>query len=323
MNRRPFLHLAFAASLATLAIAAQAQEWPTKKVITLVVPFAAGGSTDATARLVAEKLSKVLGQQVVVDNRAGAGSNIGSAFVAKADPDGYTLLLATSTIATNVTLYKSMGFDLRKDLAPVAQVAQIPNVLVVNSGVAAKTLAEFVSLVQRKNAPISYGSAGNGSASHLSGALFNSLTKGDMMHVPYKGGTPANTDLMGGQIQAVFAPLVEVLPYIESGKLRALGLTTKSRTARLPDLPAVNEALPGYEVTLWNGVMAPAATPPAIIEKLSAAIRKVLQDPNMRKTLEDQGSTPVGNTPAEFKANLSQEIEKWGKLVKLSGATVD
>lgn len=323
MNRRPFLRSALAACLSTLAVSAHAQDWPAKKVISLVVPFAAGGSTDATARLVAEKLGKELGQQVIVDNRAGAGSNIGSAFVAKADPDGYTLLLATSTIATNVTLYRNMGFDLRKDLAPVAQVALIPNVLVVNNGVPAKALSEFVSLVQQKKTPISYGSAGNGSASHLSGALFDSLAKGDMLHVPYKGGAPANTDLMGGQIQAVFAPLVEVLPHIESGKLRALGVTTKSRAARLPSVPAVHEALPGYEVALWNGVMAPAATPPAIIDKLAAAIRKVLQDPGVRKTFADQGSTPIGNTPAEFKAVLAQEIDKWGKLVKLSGASVD
>jgi tripartite-type tricarboxylate transporter receptor subunit TctC len=323
MTRRPFIRLLLAACLAAAGFDSHAQDWPAKKVVTLVVPFAAGGSTDATARLLAEKLSKELGQQVIVENRAGAGSNIGAAFVAKAPPDGYTLLMATSTIATNVTLYKSMGFDLRKDLVPVSQVAVIPNVLTVNNNVPAKTLQEFVDYVRQKKGPINYGSAGNGSASHLSGALFNSMAKGDMVHVAYKGGAPANTDLMGGQIQAVFSPLVEVLPYIESGKLRALGVTTKNRSARLPNVPAITEVLPGFEVALWNGVFAPAATPPAVVDKLAVAIQKVTQDPAVRKTFADQSSTPVGNTPAEFKKILDQEIDKWGKLVKLSGATLE
>ncbi|HKX44895.1 MAG TPA: tripartite tricarboxylate transporter substrate binding protein [Burkholderiaceae bacterium] len=323
MTRRPLFRIALAACLAAAGFASHADEWPSKKVITLVVPFAAGGSTDATARLLAEKLGKELSQQVIIDNRAGAGSNIGSAFVAKADPDGYTILLATSSIATNVTLYKTTGFDVRKDLVPVSQVAVIPNVLTVNNDVPAKTLPEFVDYVKQKKRPISYGSAGNGSASHLSGALFNSMAKGDMLHVPYKGGAPANTDLMGGQVQAVFSPLVEVLSYIESGKLRALGVTTKGRSARLPNVPAIAEALPGFEVALWNGVFAPAATPPAVIDKLALAIRKVTQDPAFRTTLADQGSTPVGNAPAEFKKIVEQEIDKWGKLVKLSGASVD
>ena len=323
MQRRPILRALIAACVAATTTASYAQEWPAKKTITLVVPFAAGGSTDSTARLLADKLGKDLGQHVIVDNKAGAGGNIGSAYVAKAEPDGYTLLLATSTIATNVSLYKSTGFDLRKDLVPVSRVALIPNVLTVNANLPAATLQDFVTYVQQKKTPISYGSAGNGSASHLSGALFNSMAKGDMLHVPYKGGAPANTDLMGGQIQAVFSPLVEVLSFIESGKLRALAVTTKTRSPRLPNVPAINETLPGYEIALWNGVMAPAATSPAIVEKLSTAIRKVVQDPAVRKILTDQGSAPAGSKPAEFKAILDQEIDKWAKLVKLSGATVD
>lgn len=249
MTSRPLFRATLALCLAAVGFTSQAQEWPSKKVITLVVPFAAGGSTDSTARLLAEKLSKELGQQVIVDNKAGAGSNIGSAYVAKAAPDGYTLLFATSTIATNVTLYKNPGFDLRKDLTPVAQVALIPNVLTVNNALPAKSLQDFVALVRKKE-PVNYGSAGSGSASHLSGALFNSLAQGDMQHIAYKGGAPANTDLIGGQIQAVFSPLVEVLPFIESGKLRALGVTTKARSQRLPEVPAIAEALPGFEVAL-------------------------------------------------------------------------
>jgi len=323
MTRRPIFRITLAACLAAAGFASHAQEWPARKAITMVVPFAAGGSTDATARLLAEKLGKELGQQVIVDNRVGAGSNIGSAFVAKAVPDGYTLLFATSTLATNVTLYKNMGYDLRKDLVPVAQVAQIPNVLMVNNDLPARSLQEFTDYVRQKKGPVNYGSAGSGSASHLAGALFNSMAKGDMQHVAYKGGAPANTDLIGGQIQAVFSPLVEVLPFIEGGKLRALGVTTKTRSQRLPNVPAITEVLPGFEVALWNGVLAPAATPPAIVNKLAAAIQKVTQDPAVRKTLADQGSTPVGNTPAEFKKVLDQEVDKWARLVKLSGATVD
>jgi tripartite-type tricarboxylate transporter receptor subunit TctC len=316
-----FSKLVLSAAVGLSGFAAHAA-WP-ERTITLVVPLAAGGSTDTTARLVAEKLSTELGQSVIVDNRAGAGGNIGGAFVAKATPDGYTLLMSTSTIATNVSLYKNMGFDLQKDLIPVSQVALIPNVLMVNNAVPAKNLQEFVEFVRQKKAVINFGSAGNGTSQHLSGALFNSMSQGDMVHVPYKGGAPANADLLGGQIQAVFSPLVEVLPYIDSGKLRALGVTTKARSPRLPDVPAIHEALPGFDVVLWNGVFAPAGTPDAVVTRLNTAIRKILQDPAMRKVLADQGSTPVGNTPAEFKANLAVEIDKWGKLVKLSGARVD
>ena len=302
--------------------AAHAAAWPDHP-LTLVIPFAAGGSTDSTGRLLAQKLGQELGEQVVVDNRAGAGGNIGSAFVAKARPDGYTLLLATSTIATNVSLYKNMGFDLRKDLVPVSQVALIPNVLVVNKQFPAKTLKEFVSYVQQKKGPVDYGSAGNGSSQHLSGALFNHMAGGAMMHVPYKGGAPANLDLLAGRIQAVFAPLVEVLPYIQGGKLRALAVTTKQRSTRLPEVPAVDEVLPGYDVTLWNGVFAPAGTPPAVVDKIAAAVHKITQEPQVRKILAEQGTIPVGSSPADFKTLLGSEIDKWGKMVKISGAKVN
>jgi tripartite-type tricarboxylate transporter receptor subunit TctC len=315
---RAFTSIALAATM----FAAHAGEWPDRP-ITMVVPLAPGGSTDYTARLLAQKLSQVLGQTILTENRPGAGGNIGGAYVAKANPDGYTLLMTTSTAATNVTLYKKMGFDLQKDLVPVSQVSLIPNVLMVNNDVPAKTLAEFVALVKQNKVTINYGSAGNGTSQHLSGALFNNLAQGKMVHVPYKGGAPANTDLLGGQIQAVFSPLVEVIPYIESGRLRPLAVTTKARSPRLPNLPAVSEALPTYEIVLWNGVFAPAGTPEPIIAKLNAAIRQVLNDPAMRKTLADSGSTPVGNSSAEFKHVLAGEIDKWGKLVKLSGATID
>ncbi|WP_291383858.1 MULTISPECIES: Bug family tripartite tricarboxylate transporter substrate binding protein [Achromobacter] len=329
MTSRAIIALALGACLGAGAPAVHAAQpdagadWPTRKAITMIVPFAAGGSTDATARLLAEHLSRQLKQQVVVENRAGAGSNLGSSVAARATPDGYTLLLATSTIATNVTLYKNMGFDLRRDLIPVSQIASIPNVLTVNNSVPAKSLTEFIALVQKKDAPVNYGSAGNGSASHLSGALFNAMAKGDMVHVAYKGGAPANVDLMGGQVQAVFSPLVEVLSYLESGKLRALGVTTPERSPRLPDVPAVGEALPGFDVSLWNGVFVPAGTPPAVVDRLAQALKSVTQEPGFRKVLLDQGSAPTSQSPAQFKAFLDQEIDKWAKLVKLSGATVD
>lgn len=323
MQRNTFLKTAVAAiTLATCSFAAHAA-WPADRAITLVVPLAAGGSTDTTARLLAEKLSGVLGQNIVIENKAGAGGNIGSAFVARANPDGYTLLMHTSTVATNVTLYKDMGFDLQKDLIPVSQVALIPNVLMVNNDIPSKTLQEFADFVKAKKAPVNYGSAGNGTSQHLSGALFNHLAAGDMVHVPYRGGAPANADLLGGQIQVVFSPLVEVLSYIDSGKLRPLGVTTKTRSSRIPNVPAISEVLPGYDVVLWNGVFAPAGTPQDVVVRLNAAISKVLADPAVRKTLADQGSTPVGNSPEEFKKVLGSEIEKWGKLVKLSGARVD
>lgn len=329
MNSRAIIALALGACLGAGASAAHAAQpdagadWPTRKAITMIVPFAAGGSTDATARLLAEHLSRQLKQQVVVENRAGAGSNLGSSVAARATPDGYTLLLATSTIATNVTLYKNMGFDLRRDLIPVSQIASLPNVLTVNNNVPARSLTEFIALVQKKDAPVNYGSAGNGSASHLSGALFNAMAKGDMVHVAYKGGAPANVDLMGGQVQAVFSPLVEVLSYLESGKLRALGVTTPERSPRLPDVPAVGEALLGFDVSLWNGVFVPAGTPPAVVDRLAQALKSVTQEPGFRKVLLDQGSAPTSQSPAQFKAFLDQEIDKWAKLVKLSGATVD
>jgi tripartite-type tricarboxylate transporter receptor subunit TctC len=187
----------------------------------------------------------------------------------------------------------------------------------------AKTLKEFIDYVRQKKAPINYGSAGSGSTSHLAGALFNSMANATMVHVPYKGGAPANTDLIAGQIQALFSPLVEVLPDIEAGKLRALAVTTQSRSPRLPNVPPVSEVLPGYEIALWNGVFAPSGTPQPVVDKLNAGIRKVLEDPAVRKLLAEQGSAPVGNSPAEFKQFLATEIDKWAKLVKLADARVE
>ena len=300
----------------------QAQTWPTRP-ITMVVPFAAGGSTDITARMLAEKLGGILGQNIVVENKTGAGGNIGAAAVARATPDGYTILLHTSTLTANVSLYKNMGFSVQKDLVPVSQVALIPNVLMVNNDFQAKTLKDFVEIVKQKKVAVNYGSSGSGASNHLAGVLFNNMVGGDMVHVPYKGGSLANNDLLAGQVQAVFSPLVEVLGFLDSGKLRPLGVTTKSRIAKLPDVPAIDEVLPGFEIVLWNGIFVPAGTPKDIVQKLSTAIQSVLQDPSVLKKLAEQGSTPIKSNPDKFKKVIDAEIVKWGDLIKMAGARVD
>ena len=305
-----------------LAGPAGAQTYPNKP-IRMIVGFAAGGSTDVTARLVAQALSERLGQQVVVENRTGAGGNIGADSVAKAEPDGYTLLLTTSTThATNPSLYRNLPFDVRVDFAPVTQTAFIPNLLVVNPSVPAGTVAELAAYARAHPDRLSFGSAGNGSSQHLSGELFKSLAGIRMVHVAYRGGAPAVNDLLGGQIQVLFAPLVEVLQHVEAGKLRALGITTAKRSPLLPDVPAVGETLPGYEVALWNGILAPARTPGAIVDRLNRETVAALRSDDMRAKLAAQGSEPVGSSPAEFKAFIEAELAKWKRLVEISGATV-
>lgn len=299
-----------------------AEEWPTRP-ITLVVPLSPGGSTDATARLIAQKLPKELGQPVIVENRAGAGGNIGAAYVAKAAPDGYTFLMHTTTLIANVSLYKNMPLDVQRDLAPVSRVSLIPNVLVVNTDLPAKTLPEFIEYVKERKGAVNYGSAGNGTSQHLSGALLGKLVGVNMTHVPYKGGAPANTDLLAGQIQAVFSPMVEILPFIDSGKLRPLAVTTAQRSPRLPNVPAMSEALPGYDIVLWNGVWAPAGTNPAVIKRMNRAINAVLNDAEVQNTLKDQGSASAGDAPEHFRTLVDEEIKKWGELVKMSGARIE
>jgi tripartite-type tricarboxylate transporter receptor subunit TctC len=324
MITKKISQLVLTSSMVVLSMSAIAQpnQWPTRPV-TMVVPFAAGGSTDITARMLAEKLGPILGQNVVVENKPGAGGNIGAAFVARAQPDGYTILLHTSTLTANVSLYKNMGLNVQKDLVPVSQVALIPNVLMVNSNFQAKTLAEFVEIVKQKKVPINYGSSGSGASNHLAGVLFNNMVGGEMVHVPYKGGSLANNDLLAGQVQAVFSPMVEVLGYLDSGKLRPLAVTTQTRSSRIPNTPAIAEILPGYEIVLWNGVFAPAATSPAIVNKLSSAIQTVMKDPSVLKRIAEQGSTSIGSSPADFKKVVDAEIPKWADLIKMSGAKVD
>lgn len=319
-----FLRAACFAALLVAGCAAPsvAEPWPTRP-IRLIVPFAAGGSTDLTARLVAEQMRSVLGQPVVVDNRVGGAANIGAQAVALAEPDGYTLLMATSTHVTNMSLFKSLPYDFLHDFAPVSLIAFIPNVLVVTPHVPGKTLAEFIAYAKTGEHQLSYGSAGYGSSQHLSGSLFNYMIDGKILHVPYKGGSQVTQDLIAGQIQLTFGPMVEVLEFVRSGHIRALGVTTLARSPLLPDVPAITEALPGYEVALWNGILAPAKTPPDIVQKLGDAIATVVRQPDIRAKLLEQGSDPVGNSPDVFKQFIASEIPKWERLVRLSGAKVE
>jgi tripartite-type tricarboxylate transporter receptor subunit TctC len=320
MRRSIALALALALMLVGQAYAQTA--WPAKP-IRLIVGFAAGGSTDVTARIIAQALSDRLGQPVVVENRGGAGGNIGADAVAKAEPDGYTLLMATSsTFAANPNLYKSLPFDVRKDFAPIAVTAFIPNLLVVNPSVPANNVADFIAYLKANPDKLNFASAGNGTSQHLSGELFNSLAGVRMTHVAYRGGAPAVSDLLGGQVQVIFAPLVEVIQQVRAEKLKALGITTARRSPLLPEVPTILESLPGYEVALWNGLLAPANTPPDIIDRINRATIEALRSPEVKAKLAEQGSEPVGNTPAEFKAFIESELVKWRRLVEISGATV-
>ncbi|BAT59462.1 tripartite tricarboxylate transporter family receptor [Variibacter gotjawalensis] len=296
--------------------------WPERN-ITLVVPFAAGGSSDITARLVAERLSKELGRTIVVENRAGAGGNIGAATVARATPDGYTLLLSTSTMAVNAALYKNMGFDLKADLVPISQLTTIPNVLIVAADFPAKSLAEFIEHTRRAKPQVTYGSAGVGTSQHMAAELFKKAAQIDWVHVPYKGGAQANNDLLAGHIQAVFAPMVEILPFIEAGKVRPLGVTTLQRSPRLPNVSTIDESLKGFEFQLWNGLFAPKGTPNDIIERLAAATRVALADPALSRQFNDQGTIIIGSSPREFATFLGEQIERMGALVRDSGARID
>ena len=266
---------------------------------------------------------RATGRPLLIENRPGAGGNIAAEAAAKADPDGYTLLMSTSTtFATNPNLYKSLPFNVQTDFAPVTLTAFIPNLLVVNPSVPANNVAEFVAYLKANPGKLNFGSAGNGSSQHIAGELFNSLAGGRMMHIAYRGGALAVNDLLGGQLQVIFAPLVEVLQLVRTDKVRAIGITTTKRSPLLPEVPTIAETLPGYEVTLWNGLVAPAKTPPDIIDRINRATIDALRSPELKAKLAEQGSEPVGNTPAEFKAFIDSELVKWRRLVEISGATV-
>ncbi|MFH5923114.1 Bug family tripartite tricarboxylate transporter substrate binding protein [Roseomonas xinghualingensis] len=323
MERRLLLPMAAGLLLTGKAVSASSAWVPTRP-IRLIVPFGAGGSTDVTARLIAEALGARLGQPVVVENRAGAGGNIGSEAVARAEPDGYTLLLTTSTThATNPALYGSLPFDVQRDFAPITLTAFIPNVLVVPSSKGIRHVRELIELGRRKPGELNYGSAGAGSSQHLASALFAARAEMRMTHVPYRGGALAVTDLLGGKLDLLFSPLVEVLEHVRAGRMTALAITTKERSPLLPDVPPLGEILPGYEVRLWNGLLAPAATPKPVIERIAHETNEVLRTPQMREKLAQQGSTPAGGTPEEFAGFIRAELPKWAELVRISGARIE
>jgi tripartite-type tricarboxylate transporter receptor subunit TctC len=299
------------------------QAWPAKP-ITLIVPFATGGTTDVLARAVGVELGKSLGQPVLVESKPGAGATLGADFVAKAKPDGYTLLMGAvhHTIATSV--YRKLPYDFQKDLAPVSTVALVPNVLVVNPSVPAKNVKELLALAKAQPGKFTYGSNGNGTGQHLIGAQFESMGGVQLLHVPYKGSGPLTTDLLGGQINMSFDTITPVLPHIKAGKLRALAVTTSKRSAALPDVPTLDEAgLKGFNLGTWFGILAPAGTPAAVVERLNREIVRIVNLPDFRKRMDDIGAEPVGNTPAQMAAQIKEDTERFARLVKEAKVSID
>jgi len=315
---------ALGALFACVGTVASAQGYP-NRTIRLVVPFPAGGTTDILAREVAQKLTEVFGQAVVVDNRPGAAGNIGSDLVAKSAPDGYTLLMGTvGTHAINPSLYSKMPYDHVKDFAPVVLVAGVPNVLVVNPALPVNSVSDLIKLAKDKPGQINFASSGSGTSIHLSGELFKTMASVDMTHVPYKGSSPALTDLIGGQVQIMFDNLPSALPQIKGGRLRAIAVTSLKRAPVLPDIPTINESgLPGFEASSWFGVLAPAGTPAPIVARINTEVNKWLQSADAREKLLGQGAEAAGGSPEQFASHIRAESEKWAKVVKASGAKVD
>ena len=316
LPRRKFLYLAAgAAALPAVSGIASAQAYPSRPV-RIIVGFAAGGTTDILARLIGQWLSERLGQPFVIENRPGAGTNIGTEMVVQAPPDGYTLLLFNASSAINATLYAKLNFNFIRDIVPVAGITREYLVMQVNPSVPAKTVPEFVAYAKANPGKVNMASGGNGAPSHIAGELFKMMASVEMLHVPYRGAAPALTDLLGGQVQVYFGPMPPSIEYIKTGKLRALAVTTATRSQALPDLPTVGDFLPGYEASTWFGVGAPKNTPVEIVDKLNTEINAGLADPKMKARLADLGGTVFSGSPADFGKFIADETEKWGKVIR-------
>jgi len=319
LPRRRFLHLAACAAAVPVAPRhAKAQTYPSRP-IHLLVGFAAGGSSDIAARLIGNWLSERLGQPVVVENRPGAASNLAAAAVAHAAPDGYTLLYLATTTAINASFYENLDFDLHRDIALVAGVNRIPNVMEVNPSVPAKTVPEFIAYAKANPGKINMASTGNGTTMHLAGELFKMMTGVDLVHVPYRSPPQALNDLIAGRVQIMFDVMTQSIEHIKAGELRALAVTTEARSAALPDVPTVGEFVPGYEASSWTGVGAPKNTPVEIIDKLNTEIDAALSDPEIKARFTELGSTVVPGSPAAFGKFIADEAAKWAKVIKFAG----
>jgi len=321
--RRRYLQFAFAAALASaLPHAAAALDYPTRPV-RIIVPVAAGGGADIVARLIGQWLSERFGQQFIVENRPGGGTNIGTEMVARSAADGYTLLLVNLTHAINASLYEKLSYNFVRDIAPVAGIIGVSNVVEVHPSVPAKTIPEFIAYAKANPGKINMGSAGNGSSSHMAGELFKMMTGVNLVHVPYRGQGPALTDLLGGQLQVIFATTPGTTEYVRIGKLNALGVTTAARADALPEVPPIADFVPGYEASQWYGVGAPKATPAEIVDKLNQEINAALVDSKMKTRLSDVGGTVLPGAPSGFGKLIADEVEKWAKVVKFAGVKAD
>ena len=310
------------ASFTVSNVVAAADAYPTH-AIRWVVPYPPGGTTDILARIMAQRLTERLGQQVVVDNRPGAGNNIGTEAVVRATPDGYTVLLVNPANAINATLYSNLSFNFLRDMAPVAGLVRVPNVMEVTNSLPVKSIPEFITYAKANPGKVILASSGSGTSVHLSGELFKMMAGVDLTHVPYKGAGPVFPDLIGGQVHVMFDNMPSSIEFIKSGKLRALGVTTLKRSPQLPDVPTVGETVKGYEASAWFGMGAPKGTPANAVAKLNREINEALADLKMKARLAELGGDPIAGTPAEFWAIHTAETEKWAKVVKASGAKVD